>query len=499
MVKFDFGKLTDLAKEARNAAKEANNYAGDLNNKIKNKISGYSGKHTGNINTAYDRVRVKADRLRQKADKLNHYANRVDQFKDTVKTAEKRLTGRISSLMGSFKKRWNIKDPSIWEKAFEAFCDFIGLGDLHDAIRGFLKDLKAYFKHIMNEVSDWYHFKGGAELIDAIVAIVITIAVVILDIVLVIVTDGAWLVVIAAALAAAVAVYNAAGKISQYMQTFSSDHVLHMSANNKISSETDFASWLRRQGQYEAATAFQAIEFASEILSLVAGIVSFAQNLGNLMKSGAKGAFWKNFFPNLKKGGVEVFKASENTAEKITKVIKNYVKISNGIYQMIRTNNFGKSDGKAFWDTIKAGKDTWDTIINGALGKAFTVDIKNGQPGQDKVKFADIVNDYMKHGIAGYNKILAINNHLNLNLNNFQYDQNIDKPTDNKNKLWNTIGSPAKFMHFIAGQVPTNYMIGGIISNGLGVAGHTAKVGFQLKFGLLHPHLGIPLLAYEAL
>lgn len=502
MVEFDFSKLSKLADEAKKAANEAGTYAGDLEKKIRNPISSYSGKHTGNINTAYDKVRMKATRMRQKADSLNSYSNKVTSFINTAQTAENRLTNRISSLLGSFKKRWDIKEPSFLESLIEGFCDLIGLGDLYDAFRGFLKDLKAYFKHIFAEISDWYHFDGGAELIDAIVAIVTTVALVILDIALVILTDGAWLAVIIGALAAAVSMYNAIGKISQYMETFGSDHVLHMSANNKISSETDFASWLRRNGQYEAAVAFQVIEFVSAIASMIYGFASFAKNVKNVIKT-QSGHFFQNVFKSIKEGGAKLFKVKETKdayerAGSIVKVIKNYVKISNGIYQMIRTNNFGKNDGKAFWDTIKAGKDTWDTLINGTLGNMFNFKYTDKRTGEAETQKAlDIVNDYLKQGVTGTNKIWSVINHKNLNLNNFKYDANIDKPTDNVDKIFNTIGSPSKFMQYIAGKIGNNYAIGSVLSTGTKIVGHTVQAGFQLSFTMSHPWLGIPVLAYE--
>ena len=116
MVEFNYSRLGDLAREARNAAEEADRYAGDLDNKIRKPLGNYSGKHTANINTAYERTRVKADRMRQKGSKLKNYAGRVEAFKELVMTAENRLTNRISSLMGSFKKRWNISFTFSHEK-----------------------------------------------------------------------------------------------------------------------------------------------------------------------------------------------------------------------------------------------------------------------------------------------------------------------------------------------------------------------------------------------
>jgi len=503
MVKFDYGKLTNLANEAKKAANEANTYANDLDKKIRNRVGNYSGKHTGNINTAYDRVRVKANRMRQKADKLNHYSSRVTSFLNTVKSAENKLTNRISSLMGSFKKRWNIKEPAWYEKLIEGICDFLGLGDVYDMVRGFLKDLKAYIKHIFNEISDWYHFKGGAEIIDAIVAIYVAVILVVIEIVLVVVTGGTWLAITLGALAAFVAVMNAIGKVSQYMNTFGSDHVLHMSANNKIAKDTDFASWLRRQGQYEEAGRFQIFEFAVTVANLAYNITSFGKNLKNVIKT-KSGHVIQNVFKSIKEGGIKLFKIKEGktTAETIKntlKVIKNYYKIGSGVYDMLRTNNYGKSDGKAFWDTIKAGKDTWDTLINGTLGNAFNFDYKNSKGETDTQKGLDIINDYLKNGVAAYNKITSYNLHVNLNLDNFKYDVNIDKPSDNVDKFFNTIGSPAKFMQYISGKIGTNYTVGGGIVNGLKTAGHVLIPGFQLGLTLSNPMLGVPLGVYDAL
>lgn len=507
MVEFNYSRLGDLAREARNAAAEADRYAGDLENKIRKPLGNYSGKHTANINTAYERTRVKADRLRQKGNKLKNYSGRVEAFKESVMTAENRLTNRISSLMGSFKKRWNIKEPAWYEKLLEGICDFLGLGDVFDAVRSFLKDVKAYLKHIWEEVKDWYHFRGGAEIIDVVVSVLVAVVLVVIEIVLVVVSGGTWLAVTLGALAAIVACLNAFGKITQYLNTLNQDHVLHMSANNKIASETDFASWLRRQGQYELAFDFQVFEFAVAIANAIHGFGSLLKNAKNVIKT-KSGHFFQNVFKSIKEGTQKAFsfkKAWANAEtlkriESVTKVIKNYVNIGNGIYSMIRTNNFGKNAGKALWDTVKAGKDTWDTVINNTLGNAWNFKYWDTWENEEKTqKMSDILNKYLKNAATGTNRLWSANLHDSLSLSNFKYDANINKPTDTKYKWVNTIGSPSKFMHFVMGKIDSDYTVSSGIAKGLNFTGQAIQTGFQFWFAGQHPLLGIPMYAAETL
>ena len=460
MVRFDYFKLAELAGETRKAAEEANAYANDLDKKIKNPLNNYTGKHTGNINTAYEKVRLKSNQLRQKAGTLTSYSSRIDTFAGNVINAENRLTNRISSLMGNFKKKWNIKDPSFLERVVEGICDFFGLGDIFDSIRDFFKSLKAHIKHFFDKISDWYHFKGGAELIDAIVAIVTAIVLVVIDIVLIFFTGGAWLAVkiAIATLVAIIAFCNAVGKICQYMKTFGKSHVLHQSANNKIASDTDMASWLRRNGEYTAATIFEIAEFVVTVADMILNVAEFAKNWINIIKT-ESGRFFQNFAKSMKmdwsKYNVfKVFKKGEDAKNK-WKMAKTIVNIVNGTYSMLRTNNYGKNGWQAFTDTFKAGKDTWDTLFAIGLENVWTFQYFTGEVDPvtqvEKTDFQKmnkfIGSKVLKNSISAYNKISSTIKHNNLNLNNFSYDAKIGKTIETWGKIGKMLsnsGSPTK-------------------------------------------------------
>ena len=497
MVTFDYGKLASLADEARKAERESNRYADDLDRKIRDKISNYSGEHTGNINTAYDHVRWKANQLRQKAGTLHNYASRVDSFRSSVINSENRLASRIGSLMGSFKKKWNIKEPSKWEKAAEWFCDLIGLGDLYDKVRDFLKDLNAYIKHIFNEISDWYHFKGGAEFIDAVVAIYVAVVLVVIDVVLIFCTGGAWAAVkiVMATLVAIIAAYNAYGKVRQYLETANKSHVLHKSANNKIASETDYASWLRRNGRYEDANAFEIAEFAVTVANVILNIVEFGKNAINVIRSQASGNFFQNIAKSMKNGWAKSLPFKQGASTKDTlKFVKNLIKIYNGTYSMMRTNNFGKTTGKAVIDTIKAGKDTWDTLIKIGLENIWTfeyfdgtVDKKTQVENTGVQKMRDLFFDYPKDGVTAYNKYMSAQKHKSLSLNNFKYDPKLAKQSDYKWKGWANLGSESKMITGLAEWLKMdNFDLPSWMKT-------RYSTGFNLKYGPTRLPLGAPL------
>ena len=176
------------------------------------------------------------------------------------------------------------------------------------------------------------------------------------------------------------------------------------------------------------------------------------------------------------------------------------MKISNGIYSMIRTNNFGKNAGKALWDTVKAGKDTWDTLINNTLGNVLNFKYTDTRTNEESTqKVSDILNSYLKDTATGANRLWSAIKHGSLSLNNFKYDANIDKPTDNVSKVINAIGSPSKFMHFVMGKIDSDYTFSSGIAKGLNFTGRAMQTGFQFWFAGKHPLLGIPMYVAETL
>lgn len=457
MVRFHYGDLADLAKDAKDAAKEAGAYADHLETKVKNKLSSYSGGMTSNINTAYSKVQLKINSLRAKSDALSAYSTKVSTFRNNVKTAESNLSNQIKTLIGNFRKKWGIKGKGFIESCIEAFCDFIGLGDLFNWMRSFLENIKAYIEHFINDLKDWYHFDGGAELIDAIIAAAVTVALIVIDAILIVVTGGTWLAILVSLAALLVAIANAYAKINMYIDGQKDKNILHRSANNKIASESDLASYLRRMGNYEAASAFQMIEVVVMVANIAKDATKFMKSFKTAIKN--SGHLFKNVWKSIKEGGGKLFKKATDS-KGFWKNAKKWVKIFNGRYSMLRTNNYGKNGGRAFWDTVKAGKDTWDTLINSTLENAWIFDYKDSDTGKkETTKMLDIYNSFLKDGMAVNNKIGSIRNHVNLNLDSFKYDAKIDKPSDRITKYLDTIGSPAKFMQWVASSIDPDYSV----------------------------------------
>ena len=215
------------------------------------------------------------------------------------------------------------------------------------------------------------------------------------------------------------------------------------------------------------------------------------------MAGGIK-AFLKNVFKdlttnlgkNLREGFRKLYKwpteavSAAELQRKQLKFIKNVVKMGNGLYDMFRINNFGKTEGKAALDFIKAGKDTWDTIVKTSFDE-ISYPMKLGK---DKVKLSDLYFSAMKYSVSGANKVYSVINHKNLNLNTFEYDSKISKQTDKSWKGFTTFGSPSKMISALGEWIGADKLS----------IPEPVKTGFSIWLGSHTPILGSPIFTVTA-
>lgn len=386
-------RLKDAIKDSGDAAQRFRDYASAIDNKVMSKIDNYSGSHGGNISAARSKLNAKKRELNRKASSFDTFKNDLNNFREDVITRENGLKGRIKSLFQEFGKKYNINtDKTILDHIIDFGCGLFGIDG--SKFRNVFAKVGQNFQAIKERVSNWYRAQGGKEIIDAVLAVAIAIATVVIAVAAIIGTGG--LVAVLAVVAAVCAFANALVQVihaSKAVWSAAHGDLVTASRENMHADNEGFASALRRLGLYEAATAFAITDAISSIAMVIYGGAKAISNIKSVFKApaaaqAAKGS--SGFMDMVKRVLIGTPKSSAELSQRAKNLkdvgeIAKYVKDGATVLQI-------------FNDTIASRKPMTDTnrakigelLIKNLVLRQFKVPKYDGK--KPEVKILDDIN-----------------------------------------------------------------------------------------------------------
>lgn len=353
LVSIKIKELDNAKKYAGKARDEAEDYRDALYDKIITKMNSYSGSGSSYISTAKRLVNDKRSELSDKGDSFRTLGNDIGTLKTNIVNAETQLTNKIEQVVGNFCSKYDLKsERSFWEK----LCDFL------------VPDWKEdFFKRVSVAFKNWYRYKGGKEFMGMVGKVLLFVGAVVALVAACIALPG-LVAALGAALAAGAGVLSATAalvggiasvitltiglatavvQVGYAIQSFCAatggDPIWGRRYSTHANEEDVFSS-LRRNGQYEFATALEITNIVASVASIITSFINLGVSLHN---AGGLKNFFKNGIANIKNN------------------LKNF-KVDPA--KMAKTLFF--KDGKTILGTIKNGlkmmSNTWSIIEGGA-------------------------------------------------------------------------------------------------------------------------------------
>lgn len=292
-----YGELKSAARNAGQVSQKLTTYANSINNTVLNKLNSYSGDRTGNISTAVSNARNKNRQLEEDSKRYSAYSGALKNLEEDCKNTDKRVADRVKNLTGTFKASHGIKTNAILDGFSRFMTSIANSNPVFRWIGNNIVDrAKEGWGYLKDSIKEWYHYKGGKQLIKGLADSFIGIAAAIAGIILAIPT--APITGIAAAVAAVVGVVvacvggaiaitngitNMANEIGGYVARQNGNASLGYRLSHLDSYTDTLRTFSDDKGVHRFANIVDGVEFVCEV-------IDFIKNAGTLVKKGYKWA-----------------------------------------------------------------------------------------------------------------------------------------------------------------------------------------------------------------
>lgn len=386
--------LADYADNVKGAAQKASNYWDKLNTLVVQKIDSYSGVYTGNISSARSNVTQYMSGLFSLESAFVSFAQNVRTLKEKAENLESSVIRIINNDLRAFCDKHGLEfnesdeEPGFWASLWASVCNFC-------------YSVKQRIENFIEKFKEWYHYDGGKEIIEGVLAVVLVITAIVIAILAFPATLAAltgatiagliWgcIVVFATVITITASILNAVVKIGYAIEAVSEasqDHYFDAAWAAKKRDEGKFSEWMRDQGWYDAANVFDAVE---TIAMVVTFINSFGQSITkakdfihNFSLKGFMGDFVKNTkdffkdhgFARLFFGGKYDGNFFGGSPLDVAKRMKTVLTVVDSSYRCLTYHDAtgNKSAEKVFWERLETTKPIIDLTVSNYLDSATT-------------------------------------------------------------------------------------------------------------------------------
>lgn len=209
VVSISYDSLKSSAYETGKVSKKMDEYISSLKSSVYDKLTQYSGENTENIKEATQAVQKKISELEEDMKEFGLYGVNLLGLCDQCEKTDDSVAKKVASLTGDFRKNYNIPDGGKIDAIRNFLTVELNKTALGRWIGGKLSDLSAWGKGLKDRIKEWYHFKGGKELINKLPLLGVKIAVAVAAIAVAVTSGAAIGFVIAGVIAGVIALVNA--------------------------------------------------------------------------------------------------------------------------------------------------------------------------------------------------------------------------------------------------------------------------------------------------
>jgi hypothetical protein len=367
-----YGSLKDSVSEAKNVAKKLESYANAINNTVYKKLNSYSGPWSSNLTNARNKANTKINALNSLAGKFETYATNITGLKSECETVDVSVKTKVSSLTATFKSNHGIKNSAV-ENAINNF--FTGLKN-KTVVGRWLGDgadkMKSGTDYFKDSIKHWYDYQGGKQLIKGVVEAALAVAIAALSVVILVLTGGALIAIIAAMALLFLAAFNAGVNIAAEMHAYKeTKDNWDPATGRRISDINSIQDHLRvntdSQFWHNVATGI-------DVGAVVCNVVLIASSVTKIFKGGIKwatgnpGATWGEM--GLKNGLSSILSKTWGGIKELGSAIK----LGNWSHLKFMLKGFSTD----FMANLKNGFFKFDSLTDGLKSTKAWLDLSKG-------------------------------------------------------------------------------------------------------------------------
>ena len=178
-IALNYDSIYSAAKNAKKVASTTEDYVSSLQKNIIHKINDLRGPSSTYVENARTNITDKITQLNSKKDAYTEYSIKLEKFVDDEITGAKAIDEKVANLFKKdseeFRENNNIKINPVTNFFTFLVSEVTNASDFARKVSEIYTDAKNWISDRMDSIKDWYRYKGGKYIVEAIKEVLETV------------------------------------------------------------------------------------------------------------------------------------------------------------------------------------------------------------------------------------------------------------------------------------------------------------------------------------